>query len=68
MRFRVLIEPDEDGVFVAEGVRGQVTAVARKGTNEYAFHRGTTVVGAAVPAPQAPGGKSVPAAQMPADL
>jgi hypothetical protein len=38
-------ETDLRGVFVAEGVRGQVTAVARKGTNQYAFHRGTTPVG-----------------------
>jgi hypothetical protein len=38
-------ETDLRGVFVAEGVRGQVTAVARKGTDRYAFHRGTTFVG-----------------------
>jgi hypothetical protein len=32
-------------VFVAEGVQGQVTAVARKEASEYAFYRGTTYVG-----------------------
>jgi uncharacterized protein YfaS (alpha-2-macroglobulin family)/TolA-binding protein len=31
---------DLRGVFVAEGLRGQVTAVARQGTNRYAFYRG----------------------------
>ncbi len=52
-------QTDLRGVFVAEGVRGQVTAVARKGTNQYAFYRGTSRVGAPpVPAaPTAPGGK-----------
>jgi alpha-2-macroglobulin len=39
-------ESDLRGVYVAEGVRGQVTAVARKGTAQYAFHRGTAYVGA----------------------
>ena len=38
-------ETDLRGVFVAEGVRGQVTAVAGEGSNQYAFHRGTTPVG-----------------------
>ena len=40
-------ETDLRGVFVAEGVRGLVTAVARKGDNQYAFYRGTTFVGPA---------------------
>ena len=35
-------ETDLRGVFVAEGVLGQVTAVARKDTNGYAFHRGAS--------------------------
>ena len=50
-------ETDLRGVFVAEGVNGQVTAVARKGTNEYAFHRGHTFVGAPpqAPSPAKPG-------------
>ena len=48
-------ETDLRGVFVAEGVRGQVTAVARKGSNQYAFHRGTTPVGPPQAAPNAPG-------------
>ena len=38
-------ETDLRGVFVAEGVQGLVTAVARKGTTQYAFYRGTTYVG-----------------------
>jgi tetratricopeptide (TPR) repeat protein len=38
-------ESDLRGVFVAEGVRGLVTAVARKGDDQYAFYRGTTYVG-----------------------
>ncbi len=38
-------ETDLRGVFVAEGVRGQVTAVARRDAAQYAFYRGTTHVG-----------------------
>ncbi len=38
-------DTDLRGVFVAEGVRGLVTAVARKGDGQYAFYRGTTYVG-----------------------
>ena len=34
-------ETDLRGVFVAEGPNGVITAVARKGTNQYAFYRGT---------------------------
>src|SRR5437879_445416 len=37
-------ETDLRGVFVAEGVRGQVAAVARKGTGQYAFYRGKDYV------------------------
>jgi uncharacterized protein YfaS (alpha-2-macroglobulin family)/tetratricopeptide (TPR) repeat protein len=48
-------ETDLRGVFVAEGVRGQVTAVARKGSNQYAFHRGTTPIGPSPVVPNAPG-------------
>jgi alpha-2-macroglobulin len=49
-------ETDLRGVFVAEGVRGTVTAVARRGSGQYAFYRGTTHVGAppARPAPATP--------------
>ena len=36
---------DLRGVFVAEGVSGVVTAVARKGDLEYAFYRGSTYLG-----------------------
>jgi uncharacterized protein YfaS (alpha-2-macroglobulin family)/TolA-binding protein len=39
-------QTDLRGVFVAEGVRGLVTAVARTEANQYAFYRGTTSVGA----------------------
>ena len=42
-------ESDLRGVFVAEGVHGLVTAVARKGDSQYAFYRGTSYVG---PRPQ----------------
>jgi tetratricopeptide (TPR) repeat protein len=52
---------DLRGVFVGEGIRGTVTAVAKNGDLEYAFYRGTTYLGApeptaakAVPAPGAP--------------
>ena len=38
-------ETDLRGVFIAEGLRGLVTAVARKGTAQYAFYRGTNYVG-----------------------
>src|SRR5262249_29281820 len=38
-------ETDLRGVFVAEGVRGMVTAVARQGTAQYAFYRGANYVG-----------------------
>jgi hypothetical protein len=40
-------ETDLRGVSVAEGVHGEVTAVARKGTAQYAFYRGTGYVGEA---------------------
>ncbi len=38
-------ETDLRGVFVAEGIAGQVTAVARQSTTAYAFYRGTGYVG-----------------------
>jgi hypothetical protein len=47
-------DTDLRGVYVADGVRGQVTAVARQGTARYAFHRGTTQVGAPPAPPAAP--------------
>ena len=40
-------ETDLRGVSVAEGVLGQVTAVAKKGAAQYAFYRGTSYVGSA---------------------
>jgi alpha-2-macroglobulin len=45
-------ETDLRGIFVAEGVQGEVAAVARKGDGQYAFYRGTARVGAP-PAPNA---------------
>ena len=36
---------DLRGVAIAEGINGQVTAVARNGTGQYAFYRGTQAVG-----------------------
>jgi alpha-2-macroglobulin len=48
-------QTDLRGVYVAEGVNGQVTAVARKGTGQYAFYRGTSRVGNAPTAPPSPG-------------
>lgn len=60
-------QTDLRGVFVAEGVRGQVTAVARHGAGQYAFHRGTAYVGQrAVPEaskPGQPGHENAPAAE-----
>ena len=52
-------ETDLRGVYVAEGVSGEVTAVARQGTARYAFYRGKTYVGAP-PAPPA-GAANAPA-------
>ncbi len=42
-------QTDLRGVFVAEGVNGQVTAVARKDAGQYAFYRGTSQVGNTMP-------------------
>ena len=36
---------DLRGVAVAEGINGQVTAVARNGTGQYAFYRGNSTIG-----------------------
>jgi hypothetical protein len=63
-------ETDLRGVFTAEGVQGQVTAVARRGSAQYAFYRGTTQIGAP-PAPAkseptaapAPGADETPPAE-----
>jgi hypothetical protein len=58
-------ETDLRGVYVAEGVKGQATAVARQDTARYAFYRGQTPLGAVQPAvpmpaaaPGAPNGGS----------
>src|SRR5208337_2215277 len=56
-------DTDLRGVFTAEGVRGQVTAVVRKEAAEYAFYRGTSYVGQP-PMPQpAAAGEQRPAQQ-----
>ena len=54
-------ETDLRGVFVAEGICGQVTAVARRGGNQYAFHRGTAYVGQPIEANRAPAPSDQPA-------
>jgi tetratricopeptide (TPR) repeat protein len=53
-------ETDLRGIFVAEGVRGLVTAVSRKGDAQYAFYRGSNYVGqpAAAAPPRAAEGKN----------
>jgi hypothetical protein len=60
-------ETDLRGVFVAEGVRGQVSAVVRKDPAGYAFYRGTEFLGQH-PAPPATAGEhnvERPAPQIP---
>ena len=49
-------QTDLRGVFVAEGVRGRVTAVARRHGTEYAFYRGTAYVGQPPAPANAPAG------------
>ncbi len=53
-------QTDLRGVFVAEGVQGEVTTVARKNTAQYAFYRGKTHVGAPT-MPQPPQEPNAPA-------
>ncbi len=48
-------ETDLRGVFLAEGVSGRVAVIARKDDNQYAFYRGTTMLGARDVVPQAAG-------------
>ncbi len=55
---------DLRGVFVAEGIQGQVTAIVRKESTEYAFYRGTGYVGQP-PVPQ-PSANMSPQGQAPA--
>jgi alpha-2-macroglobulin len=55
-------DTDLRGVFVAEAVRGVVTAVVRKGTNQYAFYRGTRYVGQPPQAPNGVGNQGQPQA------
>ena len=58
-------ETDLRGVFVAEGVQGQVTAVARRDADQYAFYRGTVPVGAPAEVPSAPAPNMSPAQNAP---
>jgi tetratricopeptide (TPR) repeat protein len=58
-------ETDLRGVFVAEGIRGTVTAVARRGSNQYAFYRGAQYVGQ--PQQPSPAAPPVPSQAQPAD-
>ena len=60
-----LVVEECDDLVVAEGVRGEVTAVARKDTAEYAFYRGKTFVGQPA-APNQPA-QQPPAATTPAN-
>ncbi len=56
-------ETDLRGVFVAEGIQGTVTAVARSGVAQYAFYRGKAPIGAppqtAAPATKSEAGESI---------
>ena len=61
-------QTDLRGVFVAEGVVGTATTVARKGTKQYAFHRGTQFLGSRTPPQAQPpqSGQAVPSDAPPA--
>ncbi len=54
-------ETDLRGVFVADGLRGKATVIAREGESRYAFYRGETWLGAPEHArvPSADGGRYV---------
>ena len=43
-------ETDLRGIFIADGLRGTATVIARDAENRYAFHRGTAWLGEAQPA------------------
>ena len=49
-------ETDLRGIFIADGLRGTATVIARDAENRYAFHRGTASLGL-------PHGKAQPARQ-----
>lgn len=54
-------ETDLRGVFVADGIRGKVTVIARYQDDKYAFYRGKVeLLPEALPAAQAPQGAPVP--------
>jgi tetratricopeptide (TPR) repeat protein len=54
---------DLRGVFVADGILGRATVIARAGTGQYAFHRGQQDLG---PPPAQPGKQQAPVAPSPA--
>ena len=58
-------ETDLRGVYVAEGVVGQVTAVARRGEGQYAFYRGEGANPVGVSAPTPPPHPGRPPAAVP---
>ena len=45
-------ETDLRGIFIADGLRGTATVIARDAENRYAFHHGTAWLGEAQPARQ----------------
>lgn len=53
---------DLRGIFVADGIQGTSTVIAKTGSNRYAFHRGKTYLGQ----PPQPANASAPANQPPA--
>jgi alpha-2-macroglobulin len=56
-------QTDLRGVFVAEGVSGQVTAIARKEAGQYAFYRGKSQMGTSPATPASPMSGGRPAAE-----
>jgi hypothetical protein len=56
-------QTDLRGIFIADGLRGMATVIARVGESRYAFYRGQTWIGAppAQPAPRAEAKAAAPA-------
>ena len=54
-------QTDLRGLFVADGINGTSTVIAKTGSNRYAFHRGKVALGAP-PAPSATSGAPTPSA------
>jgi tetratricopeptide (TPR) repeat protein len=59
-------ETDLRGVYVADGIRGVVTAVVRKGSDQYAFYRGTSHFGLPETPPAAADALAKDKAELPA--